>query len=79
MVKISQRRLAHILGISERAVRKRNGISLPNSIKGQYDLPSVLWFLGSSERSRVASAMGIDVDYLQMVFICGVHSKGDPQ
>lgn len=72
---ISQRRLAQLLGISERAVRKRGGTTLPAPQKGQYRVAAVLWKLGEEERRRVADGLQINVDYLQMMFICSIHPK----
>jgi len=72
---VSQRKLAQVLNISERAVRKRSGITLPVPVKGQYQLCDVLWYLALDERRRVASVFQVDLEYLHTMFVCSLHNK----
>jgi len=76
-MKVSQRRLSKVLGISERALRKRNGSTLPKPYKGQYELGEVLWYLSLDERGRVAEEFELDFAYMKTVFLCSIHLKGE--
>lgn len=70
---VSQRRLAQILGVTTRAVRKRGGTSLPVPVKGQYNVADVLWHVGVNERREIVGALGINLEYLHLMFICSIH------